>query len=107
MVAEVEPPELFAQIVYVTGLVCRTVGIPQTVPLLVSKVRPLGKAGLISHEVMVPEPVTVAFSGKSILIWPFVSVRFDGEYESVGTWSSTTMVMVVVSVPPELRTVIV
>ena len=79
MVAEDEPPELLAQIVYVTGLVCSTVGVPQTVPLLVSKVRPLGKAGLISHEVMVPEPVKVAFSGKPALDCPFVSVRFSGE----------------------------
>jgi hypothetical protein len=84
MVCEDEPPELFAQIVYVTGLVCSTVGVPQTVPLLVSKVRPLGRAGLISHEVMMPLPVSVASNGKSPLTVLLVSVRFSGEYESVG-----------------------
>ena len=66
-VAEVEPPELFAQIVYVTDVVCKTVGVPQIVPLLVPKLRPAGNVALISHEVMVPEPFSVAFSGKSLL----------------------------------------
>ena len=61
-----EPPELLAHIVNVLSAI-KEVGVPQIVPLLVSKVRPLGKAGLISHEVMVPEPVRVAFSGKSVL----------------------------------------
>ena len=78
-VAELEPPELFAQIVYVTGLVCRTVGVPQTVPLLVLKVRPLGKAGVISQDVMTPGPVKVGASGKSRLAVLLVSVRFSGE----------------------------
>ena len=64
IVAEEEPPELLAQIVYVIGLVCRTVGIPQTVALLVLKVRPVGKAGVISQEVMAPGPVKVGASGK-------------------------------------------
>ena len=84
-----------------------TVGMPQIVPLLVPKLRPAGKVALISHEVMVPEPVSVASSGKSLLDCPFVSVRFSGRYESVGTWSRISMVIVVVSVPPELRAVIV
>ena len=65
-VAEDEPPLLFAQIVNVLSVI-KDVGVPQIVPLLVSKVRPLGKAGLIAHEMMVPEPVRVAFSGKSVL----------------------------------------
>ena len=43
------------------------VGVPQMVPLLVPKERPLGSAGLMAHEVIVPEPVSVAFSGKSVL----------------------------------------
>jgi hypothetical protein len=79
IVAELEPPELFAQIVYVTGLVCRTVGVPQIVPLLVLKVRPLGKAGVISQEVMAPGPVKVGASGKSRLAVLLVRVRFSGE----------------------------
>ena len=32
------------------------------------KERPLGKSGEISHEVIAPGPVTMAFSGKSVLI---------------------------------------
>ena len=52
---------------------------PHMVPLLVPKDKPLGKAGLIAHEVMVPEPDTVAFKGKSLLDCPLVKVRFSGE----------------------------
>ena len=65
-VAEDEPPLLLAHIVNVLSAI-KDLGVPQIVPLLVSKVRPLGKAGLIAHEVMAPEPVKVAFSGKSVL----------------------------------------
>ena len=63
-----EPPLLLAQTVYVTGLVCKTVAIPQMVPLLVPNVKPLGSAGQISHEVIAPEPVSTAFSGRSLLV---------------------------------------
>ena len=66
-VAELEPPLLLAQTVYVTGLVCKTVAIPHIVPLLAPKLRPFGRSGEISHEVIAPEPVKVAFSGKSVL----------------------------------------
>ena len=67
MVAVVEPPLLLAQIVYVVAVVCKTVGMPQTVPLLVPKDRPDGRLGLMVQDVIVPEPVTVAVSGKSVL----------------------------------------
>ena len=67
-VALTEPPLLFAQIVYVTAVVCKTVGIPQIVPLLVPNVKPLGRAGLMAQDVIVPEPVSVAVSGKSLLV---------------------------------------
>ena len=82
-VAEDEPPLLFAQIVNVLNVI-NEVGVPQIVPLPVPKFRPDGRAGLMAQEVIVPEPVTVAFSGKSVLDWPLVSVMLDGEYESVG-----------------------
>ena len=82
-VAEDEPPLLFAQIVNVLNVI-NEVGVPQMVPLLVPKFRPDGRLGLMAQEVIVPEPVTVAFSGKSVLDWPLVSVMVDGEYESVG-----------------------
>ena len=82
-VAEDEPPLLFAQIVNALNVI-NEVGVPQMVPLLVPKFRPDGRLGLMAQEMIVPEPVTVAFSGKSVLDWPFVSVMLDGEYESVG-----------------------
>ena len=78
-VAEVEPPLLLAQTVYVTGLVCRTVGIPQIVPLLVPKFSPDGKVALISQDVIPPGPVKVALSGKSLLWLPLVSTSVLGE----------------------------
>ena len=77
-VAEDQPPLLLAQIVNVLSDI-KEVGVPQIVPLLVPKDRPLGSAGLMAHEVIVPEPVSVALSGKSVLDCPFVSVRFSGE----------------------------
>ena len=65
-VAEDEPPLLFAQIVNVL-IVINEVGVPQMVPLLVPKFRPEGRLGPMAQEVIVPEPVNVAFSGKSVL----------------------------------------
>ena len=106
MVAEVEPPLLFAQMVYVVAVVSNTVGIPQIVPLLVPKLRPVGRLPLISHEVMTPEPVSVAFSGKSMLANPLISVRFSGEYERAGTTSLMVMLMLVVELPLALLAVI-
>ena len=49
-----EPPELLAQIVYITGSICKIVGVPQMVPLLDSKFKPAGKSGLISQLVTAP-----------------------------------------------------
>ena len=66
-VAEDEPPLLFAQIVNVLSVI-KDVGVPQMVPLLVPKERPLGSAGLISHEVIAPGPVSVTVSGRSLLV---------------------------------------
>ena len=66
-VALTEPPLLLAQIVYLTAVVCKAVGIPQIVPLLVPNVKPLGRVGEIAQDVIAPEPVSVAFSGRSAL----------------------------------------
>ena len=77
-VAEDEPPLLFAQIVKVLSVI-NEVGVPQIVPLLVPNDKPLGSAGEIAHEVIAPEPVRVAFSGKSLLWLLIVSVKFSGE----------------------------
>ena len=65
-VAEDEPPLLLAQIVYDLNVII-DVGVPQIVPLLVPKDSPLGSVELIAHEVIVPGPVKVAFSGKLLL----------------------------------------
>ena len=51
---EVEPPELFAQIVYVTAVVCKIEGVPLMVPVLALNESPLGMDGLISHAVADP-----------------------------------------------------
>ena len=66
-VAVDEPPLLLAQIVNVLSVI-KDVGVPQIVPLLVSKVKPLGSAGLIAQEVIAPEPVNVGLNGKSLLV---------------------------------------
>ena len=59
------PPLLLAQTVnIVVGKLCRHTHI---VPLLDSKVRPVGKSGRMAHETMSPGPVSVAFSSKSLL----------------------------------------
>ena len=100
-VAEDEPPLLLAEIVNVLSVI-NDVGVPQMVPLLVPKDKPLGKAGLMVQDVIVPEPVTVAVSGKSVLAVLLVSVRFSGEYESVGSSSLIVMLMVAELEPPEL-----
>ena len=65
-VAEDEPPLLFAQMVNVLNVI-NEVGVPQMVPLDVPKFSPAGKVALIAHEVISPEPVSVAFNGKSLL----------------------------------------
>ena len=62
-----EPPLLLPQTMYAV-VFHNSVGVPQIVPLLVSKVKPLGSAGLISHEVIAPAPVSTAFSGRSLLV---------------------------------------
>ena len=60
-----------------------------------------------AHEVMAPEPVMVGARGRLELAVLFVSVKFSGEYETVGTLSITSIVMVVVFTPPLFLAVIV
>ena len=74
--AEVEPPELLAQTVYVVAVVCSTDGVPLMAPVEVLKERPVGTEGLISHDVMVP-PLTEGRFG--VMAVPFVRVMFSGE----------------------------
>ena len=51
---EVEPPELLAQMVYITAVVCKPVGEPLIAPVLELNARPFGMVGLISHVVTLP-----------------------------------------------------
>ena len=55
--SENEPPELLAQTVYVTAVVCRFSGVPEMAPVAELNDMPEGKLGLIPHEVAVPPVV--------------------------------------------------
>ena len=68
------------------------VAVPYSVPFDVLKVSPVGKLVLFnSQEVIAPEPVRLGSSGRSELAVLFVKVRFSGEYEMVGSSSTTVM----------------
>ena len=79
MVAEDEPPVLFAQIVYDVAVVSSSVAIPHIVPLLKPKVNPAGSGALIAHDVIVPEPFSVALRGKLLLLLPLVNTSETAE----------------------------
>jgi hypothetical protein len=53
-----------------------SVGVPQIVPLLVSKIRPVGSDGEIDHESTAP-PMKVGVTGE-VIATPFVSVNEPG-----------------------------
>ena len=76
MVAEVEPPELFAQTVYSTAVDWTIVGVPQMLPLVKPKERPVGRLGLISQLVTAP-PLTLGVL--VVMAVSFVRVIFSGE----------------------------
>ena len=82
-----------------------TVGVPEIVPLLVSKFRPDGSDGEIDHDVGVPPPeVGVAV----VIAVPLVRVNELGLYVTEdGAASLTRMVTVAVALPPLLLAVIV
>ena len=82
--ATLDPPLLLAQTVYCV-VVKRSVAVPQIVPLLSSKVKPVGRFGCMAHDVMTPGPVNVGLSGRFELTVLLKSVRFSGEYETSGT----------------------
>ena len=54
---EVEPPELLAQMVYVTAEVCRTLGVPLMAPVVELNAKPLGMEGLMAHDIAAPPPM--------------------------------------------------
>ena len=67
MVVEDEPLALLAVIVYIEGVICKAVGVPQIVPLLVPKLRPAGSAGEIDQLEGLPMMACPA-----LCIWPWV-----------------------------------
>ena len=71
-VVDLEPAELFAQIVN-TSPETTTVGVPQIVPLLVSNVRPEGNDALIAHVVTLPVVPLVEIVGVTeVIVVPLV-----------------------------------
>ena len=102
---EVDPPELLAQMVYVTDVVCRIEGVPLMAPVVELKLKPFGIEGLISNEVTLPP----LMAGVVVVIAvPFSSVMFSGEYEiSLGACSLTVIDMVAEDSPPGLLAVMV
>ena len=73
MVAEVEPPLLFAQMVYVVAVVSNTVGMPQIVPLLVPKLRPDGSDceidQLLGWPMTVPDGLFILSSNTGMIVY--------------------------------------
>ena len=55
---EVEPPELLAETVYVTAVVCKFVGVPLMTPVLALNAIPDGMDGLMVQLVTLP-PLTL------------------------------------------------
>ena len=88
-----------------TLVVCKIEGVPLILPSVVPHVKPLGRDGLISQDVMVPPLVDGRFG---VIVVPFSSVMFSGEYEiSLGACSLTVIDMVAEDSPPGLLAVIV
>ena len=69
---EVEPPELLAQMVYATAVVCKLEGVPLMAPVVELKVTPFGIVGLISQ--LVPLPPLMA-GGVVVIDGPFSRTR--------------------------------
>ena len=65
MVVDDDPLALVAVIVYIEGIICKAVGVPQTVPLLVPKLRPAGSAGEMDQLEGLPMMACPA-----LCIWP-------------------------------------
>ena len=76
IVVDFEPAELLAQMVK-TAPASTTLGVPEMVPLLLSKLRPEGRVALISHEVTLPDVLVLENDGDTGLIaLPLVAVMF-------------------------------
>ena len=75
---------------------------PQSVPLELPKKRPDGKEGWMFHVRISPGPVSVGVNGKSGLAVLLVRLSSVTSNESVGSWSMTLSVMLVMDEPPLL-----
>ena len=76
IVVDLDPAELFAQTVY-TAPASTTLGVPEMVPVLLSKFSPEGKVALISHEVTLPDVLVFENEGDTGLIaLPLIAVMF-------------------------------
>ena len=71
---EVEPPELLAETVYVTAVVCKFVGVPLMTPVLALNAIPDGMDGLMVQLVAVP-PLTLGLL--VVIVTPLVNVMFS------------------------------
>ena len=86
-----------------TLVVCKIEGVPLILPSVVPHVKPLGRDGLISQDVMAPPLADGRFG---VMAVPFSSVMFSGEYEiALGACALTVIEMVAVDSPPELLAV--
>ena len=106
MNASVEPPEFVPVIVNIVR-VMSSVGVPVISPVAASRARPDGRLGLTVHDTIVPAPVMVGVSGRSLLAVLLVIDKSFGKYSIVGTTSLTWSVNVVELLPPALLAVMV
>ena len=84
-----------------------SVGVPVISPVDASSARPDGRLGLTDHDTIVPAPVEVGESGKSLLAVLLVIDKSFGKYSIVGTTSMTWSVIIVELLPPALLAVMV
>lgn len=88
MYADADPPELVPVMVYIVR-VRSSVGIPVISPVDASSARPNGRLGSTVQETIVPAPVVVGESGKSLLAVLLVIDKSFGKYSIAGTTSFT------------------
>ena len=106
MYAVADPPELVPVMVNIVR-VMSSVGVPVISPVAASRARPDGRLGLTVQDTIVPAPVMVGESGRSLLAVLLVIDKSLGTYSIVGTTSLTCSVNVVELLPPALLAVMV
>ena len=106
MYAVADPPEFVPVIVNIVR-VRSSVGVPVISPVPASRARPDGRLGLTVQDTIVPAPVMVGESGRSLLAVLLVIDKSFGKYSIVGTTSFTRNEIVVELLPPALLAVMV